>query len=186
MAAGVNVGSWVHPQVQYWEAAGNEPPSWPPAGCQLHAGGSAHGQGWLTWKVPTAESFRESLILHRDRSGAVEAVPMEGAIPPSNGHADPTPSSPTSFPPHQGHIPGTFPPPLCPGHPNQKQPLPPLSQGSGCSPLYLPTSRLPTMRPDLTLMTADTFPVWGESAELWHCSPSLTPKQTPGTVALTS
>lgn len=43
--------------------------------------------------------------------------------------------------------------------PNKGTPSATPGPVSGCSPLYLPTSRLPTMRPDRTLMTADTFPV---------------------------
>lgn len=145
--------------------------------------------------MPTSECFRESLNLHRDRSGAVKAVPMEAAVPtpvpPVDGCTDPVPFGPSSSPPHQVHILGTSPPHL---HPRTEQPpeAPPSHPlpSSGCAQAavrakpstapapYLPMVRFPTMWPDFTSMTADTLLVWGERAHLRQCSPHLTPNQT--------
>lgn len=120
------------------------------------------------------------------QSSAVKAVPMGGAVPssvlPGDGCAVPAPSSPSSSPPHGVPIPSTSPPHLCPRGPRSAPPAPPSTASSP----YLPTFRLPTMWLDFTSTTADTLPVWGESAELWPCSSHLTPNQAPRGMALTS
>lgn len=110
---GSSAGSWVQPQA-LCQGQASEPPPWPPAGSHLHG----HGQGWLTWKVPTSDRFRESLILHRDRGDAIMAVPTGRAsptlVPPVDGWGGSCSLQPSSSPLYPVPNSGTSPPHLCP------------------------------------------------------------------------
>lgn len=77
--------------------------------------------------------------------------------------------------------PWAFPPPLlCPmAHKTETPPATPCPVSS-CSSLYLVTFRFPTMRPDLTLMTADTFPVWERAQSSGNAHPTSPQSRHPG------